>query len=514
MKRQICLFLLLTILLALPQVVYASNQSVNGSAGNTLTEALGTLAVYAAIIAALAAGVEVITDLLRPLFGLERQPQAMETLNRMKEWLPATLKEMEVDPQAQARLQTYLSQLDSTVREVEGLADRDRIAQEIQRWALGAVRSVGTAATEQLEARLEELGKLLKEQYGLQDADVASALDSALQVLRALQSGELLEERLQEFKDLLSDLNLDASQTSAALTKALEAAGALVGDEQLAKQLRELLTELGVPDDQMEATIAQALKILNGIKEAQGAQQVIRLAASLESFSGLLDMVESQRSDVISYFRRWWRALRDWNGLGLTRLVGKLPDWIRERSLIGVILYALEVGWNWLWGKGEAEEQLKMLLTPETVAQVLLDRDRTHQLQEVHRQRWLRFVTVVIGMALAVVVRIDSLELLRPLFGTNLPRAVFDPHGVPYTLEQIVVNLLGRNWAVERWWGFLRWSITWMEAATPGMLLSGLAASGGSSFWHDQLDRLRATKKVAEQVTSMVGQFKSSESER
>ena len=434
MKRLMYILLLLVILLVFPQVTYAAPLAQNDGGENTLTEALGTLAVYAAVIAALAAGTEVITDLLRPFFGLERQPQAMETFEQMKEWLPATLKEMGADPKAQAQLQSYLNQLDSTVKQVADLADKERIAQEIQKRVLGAIKSVGGVTKEQLDGELQKLKRDLMEKYKLQDGVLDEAINSAKEILEALQGGEQLE--------------------------------------------------------------------------------VVKVAASLDSFGNLLDAVEVQRSEVISRFRRWWRDLRDWKGLGLTRRVKSLPEWIRERSLVGVILYALEGGWNRLWGKGGAEESIKNLLTPENAAQVILDLDRKYHLTEARRQRLLRFIAAFIGMALAVVVRIDSLELLKPLFDPNkLPAALFDAKGDPYTLEQILVNLLGSGWVIRNWWGSVRWLFTWMEAATVGMLLSGLAASAGSSFWHDQLDRLRATKQAAEQVTAVVTQLRGSESE-
>ena len=34
-------------------------------------------------------------------------------------------------------------------------------------------------------------------------------------------------------------------------------------------------------------------------------------------------------------------------------------------------------------------------------------------------------------------------------------------------------------------------------------LLAGLAAAGGSSFWHDQLDRVRSLKQAGESVASL-----------
>jgi len=467
MKRLMHILLILTILLVFPQVTYAAPVTQNDAGENTLTEALGTLAVYAAIIAALAAGTEVITDLLRPFFGLERQPQAMETFEQMKEWLPATLKEMDVDLQAQAQLQGYLNQLDSTVKEVEKLADKDQIAQEIQKWVLGTIKSVGVVSNEQLDAELQKFKEKLKETYSIEGNPLDSAINSAREIFKELQG------------------------------------------------------------------------------DPQKVQNVIKLASSLDSFGNLLDAVEGHRSQEMSYFRRGWRALRDWRGLGLMRLIfpgeeryqkliesdgwkeklGEilrkvLPDddrWanIRERSLLGVLLYYPEQAWNrlkaFLSGSSETTEGIKGLLTPENAAQAILALDRNHQLTEARRKRLLRFTAAFIGMSLAVVVRIDSLELLKPLFDPkNLPKALFDD-GLSLTLETILENLLRVSLDVKNWRGLGKWLFAWIERATPGMLLSGLAASAGSSFWHDQLDRLRATKKAAEQVTTVVGQLQGSQ---
>jgi len=46
------------------------------------------------------------------------------------------------------------------------------------------------------------------------------------------------------------------------------------------------------------------------------------------------------------------------------------------------------------------------------------------------------------------------------------------------------------------------------EGLTAGMVLTGFAASAGSAFWHDQLDRLQAAKKQAESVAVSVRQVK------
>ena len=37
-----------------------------------------------------------------------------------------------------------------------------------------------------------------------------------------------------------------------------------------------------------------------------------------------------------------------------------------------------------------------------------------------------------------------------------------------------------------------------------GYVLAGLAAAGGSSFWHDQLDRIRSVKQIGQQLATIV----------
>ena len=43
---------------------------------------------------------------------------------------------------------------------------------------------------------------------------------------------------------------------------------------------------------------------------------------------------------------------------------------------------------------------------------------------------------------------------------------------------------------------------------TAGILLTGLAASAGSNFWHDLLGRIQSAKKQAESAAKLVKQLK------
>jgi hypothetical protein len=627
MRSWMCIMLLLVILLALPQIIYAGPLTYNGmvegtetssaETTDTLSKALGTLAVYAAIIGALAVGTEVITDLIRPFLGLKRQPQALETFEQMKEWLPSTLKEMDASPQAQAQLQGYLSQLDATVKQFEQATDPDRIAEVVQRWALDAIRNAEALLGAHLQHKLEELEAFLRtsdlalvaeqalgeaerilvanlsldeaaakklaktvrnsaqalegylehwavaggridqalaaalqadnktlddlvrdlvppgaslsptilqevtaaltNQLGLRQEDVDDALKSATEILSALHGGQQFSRMLQDFRAYLRKLLGTKSKTDTAIAKAFELMNTLADDVQIEKELKGLLVKQGLSSANADKAITQARGLLKALRGAEGGQDVIKLAASLDSFSNLLDEVEIQRLQEIGLLRRLWRAVRDWKG---ARILGRLPDrdpWkeVRKRWVLGALLYSLEQGWNKLrdelFSSAEGKQSLSTLLTPENAAKAIQNLDRQHYLTEARRQRLLRFTTVVIGIALAFVVRIDSLDLLEPLF-TEPPQALY-VNGQPKSLELIMEELLRVDWDVESWTGLRQWLFAWIAVATPGMILSGLAASAGSSFWHDQLDRLRATKLATEQVTAVVTQLRSPQSQ-
>ena len=80
----------------------------------------------------------------------------------------------------------------------------------------------------------------------------------------------------------------------------------------------------------------------------------------------------------------------------------------------------------------------------------------------------LRRVAAGIGVILALLFRLDTFQFLAPLFSP----------------------------AVQGWL-----ELTYVSVG--GMLLTGVASSAGSSFWHDQLDRVRAVKKSARMLSTL-----------
>jgi hypothetical protein len=127
-------------------------------------------------------------------------------------------------------------------------------------------------------------------------------------------------------------------------------------------------------------------------------------------------------------------------------------------------------------------------LTPENVASAVLGRTDQQRDEEASRQRWLRVISVIVGMLLAYMLQIDAAELLDkavPGVGSVI-NSVFSFNGE----------------ALHAWWVRLPPQLSF----TAGMVLTGLAASAGSSFWHDFLGRLQATKAVAEGAASVLRQ--------
>jgi len=129
-------------------------------------------------------------------------------------------------------------------------------------------------------------------------------------------------------------------------------------------------------------------------------------------------------------------------------------------------------------------------LNATKVAALLQEREDHHKDEERSRLRWLRALSVLVGITLAYILGIDAADLLNgavPGIGAEINQAkiIFNPHYIFKFLPD-------------------RGNIT------PGILLTGFAASAGSAFWHDQLDRLQAAKKGAEAAAKLMKQLKES----
>lgn len=93
---------------------------------------------------------------------------------------------------------------------------------------------------------------------------------------------------------------------------------------------------------------------------------------------------------------------------------------------------------------------------------------RNYALSEKHRITLLRVISAVIGMVITIMLRIDTFDIIGVLLPTDVRDILTQPN-----------------------------------AQLGGMLVTGLAASAGSSFWHDMLGRVRNLKDVVQEVSQV-----------
>ena len=114
--------------------------------------------------------------------------------------------------------------------------------------------------------------------------------------------------------------------------------------------------------------------------------------------------------------------------------------------------------------KAVGETELGKDATVADIAQKVGDAFTKYTEVERKRRALIRLIAVVLGIGAAWVFKIDTMILLSPIYMKT-----------PLT-----------------------------EISAIGIMLSGLSASAGSSFWHDQSARLRQIKAAKESVEQIV----------
>jgi hypothetical protein len=123
------------------------------------------------------------------------------------------------------------------------------------------------------------------------------------------------------------------------------------------------------------------------------------------------------------------------------------------------------------------EMPLSVRTTPAKIAETVGIATTKYIEQERLRRAVIRLLAIVLGIGFAALFQLDTVELLSPIAETP-----FDQ---------------------------------WKERVNPnslhiaGLVLTGLAASAGSSFWHDQSARLRSLKDITESASVVAGKSES-----
>jgi hypothetical protein len=458
MQRLLLILLAVTLLLALtPTPAYAGPLLSDGGEGtfDTVASVIGTLGLYAAMMAVLAVGAEIVIDIAKPVLGLKRNKTAGEALDELKQWMPAAIEDLGLAPDAREKLNDSIEELKSVTDRFASRTERAHtIVQEqlpdiLKDLAVYSVKEVLNAHWPEIEAQLEEIEAAIHAEGATDDA-------------------------LDRLEDVLEEHEPD-----------------------LAQELHRLRGEVdtGAALNAVQAWLTKTLNRLKGTSVAE-------IEAQVENFNHILQAIEEQRHKLEGPARKLWRWLRD-------------APW--SRGWLGWLLIRLEYGWTWLRGKlpeGEFSEQLAYLRAPYKLPAVknlqeafsrLLEVDGQYQIREQRRITWLRVISAVVGVGLAATLRVDSLQLLKPLLGDAAD--IFSSQAAQwYTFADLIEQGLGSDPTLALP-GILERAAATLLSLTPGTVLSGLGAAAGSSFWHDQLARLRSFKETARQGEEIVQQL-------
>jgi len=134
-----------------------------------------------------------------------------------------------------------------------------------------------------------------------------------------------------------------------------------------------------------------------------------------------------------------------------------------------------------------ADSQPDFEFSAETTAQFIMQRTDQQRDEESSRLRILRVMSIAVGLLLAYLLQIDVLRLLGEAF--------------PGVLDSLNVTIVtGETLHAWRSW------LPSEKTVTVGIILTAFAASAGSAFWHDRLDKLQASKKGAQAAATLLSQ--------
>ncbi|MBN2146750.1 MAG: hypothetical protein JW726_05145 [Anaerolineales bacterium] len=475
-----------------------TTQTAEPDAFDSIEEVLGTLGVFAAFMLILAVGAEVTIDSLKVIAGFKSKPTALDSVNKLKEWLPGSLEEMGASESSVSQLKLTLDTMAGHMKEVDKATEAIKT---IDQWLPDYLKNLSVdKINDLLTNNLPDLKDALKKQVGQENAGVALGwLRGALATLKVTSVKDLASQArtlLQEVDKFKDDQKV-ADAIDAALQKVLPSSlsDLTQGSQKLLQeylpQVTEELKQHGIDpkiNPAYQKVLDQVGTWLSGTLTYLEANNSSAYTAAMTT---LLQAVEDRRDNIHSWIgkgvRKIVRCLKSKLGLEPNPMDPPVTAFIKKwlkRLLEGIDRF-------------RTGDHFIPPLNPANLAKVLLERDSQHNEEELSRLRWLRLVSVLIGVALAVMLKVDVGELLKPIISAELYKVLTNP-----LCEVLAANAwcsgIIANPQIKNFLG----------TATIGMLLSGLAASAGSAFWHDMLDRLQVAKKTTSEIKDLVAQIK------
>ena len=443
--------------------VVALQNEGGGGLFDGLASIFAILGIYIVTMFTMAIAVEIVVDIIKVAFGLKSKPTARKTLKQYQELLPGSLTELGVSAQAQARLeeQTQLLQnlLAPAFQAEEIIAHlQNKEFTEAFTAAFGAeaqgewVEQGKELLKEYLETAVNQIEPSSALGQTIHDA-IQSSLDNIVDAAAAEAAGLTPDQVYQAGATLLGGRMADAaaSWTNAQFNDlrqtSYETANAIYQFK-----IKPQIENSGLSPDFQAKLTAQFEDYLNNLKLFKSGETF------LQSLNNLLREVERERDESYTRINMWWRKFKIWTRRQLARIIPPLrnqPGHIKRNITID---------------------------SPAHAATQLMRIDERDKQENNIRISQLRLISVIIGIFLAYLLKVDSAVLLGDLFS-----------GSKNLLD---ITLIAKNSAL----------LIWVKntlgvdapALTAGVLLTGLGASAGSSFWHEQLNRLQAIKKTTD----------------
>ena len=445
------------------------------STGSSFFDGLGSifavLGVYIVTMFTMAIGTEILVDIVKGILGkplgLKSKPNTRKALEDYKMFLPGQLEDLGISAEAKLKLEKQLSDLENLLQPAFTI---ETVANQLQEKEFSAalmtlgMETIGTDMLDQ--AKLTTKDQL---QQFIDSLDAKSTLGKAVQV--ALKKDKLLEkadkaiDRLfrkaetvtpEQIYGVVSELvSGEVADGVTVWTRAylnsLQEESYESASSIYENQLKPQIQNFGLPPNVQQQVEGQFEKFLENLQTYRGTD------VYLESLNNLLVELEIQRNIVRSWLGQAW----EWVTNGIRRLL--LRSRVQHPRLAPL----------------EYDPRIE---ASTKAAAKLLDMEQYDKNLEKRRVLRLRFIPVVFGILLAYMLQVDSAELLKDLFPDNA--------------NFLYLTLISRNS------GFFMWIENSLGIPTfdlsAGVILTGLAASAGSTFWHGQLARLQAVKGSVE----------------
>lgn len=423
----------------------------------SLSQIFASLGLYIVTMFTMAIGTEILVDVFKLIIGLRSKPKAKETLAEYEAMLPGTLNSLGVGVAARANLQR---QLISLKRLLEPAFTAQTVILSLQQEqfdqafaALVAQNQTAKAidlARDAVKGQIRTAVSHLRNHPSLRPllshkllTDLETAIDNLANQTADLPPDELFRRSTALLNARLAD---PITTWAAARLDTLQQTTYHTAQRTYTLEILPLIKGLTLSPDLETALTQQFENFLDDLQHSQEADIM------LESLNRFLREVEHQRDELAAIWRK---------------LLSRLACWLEQRfPTLKLTRPRLD----------------STIHRPEEAVTKLLEIQRRDKKEDDARVQQLRLVSVLVAVILAYILQIDSADLLGGLF----------PAGANF----LTMTLLVENARLLTWFTGLLGMPT--HPLTAGIVLTGLAASAGSGFWHDQLTRLQTVKHGVE----------------